>query len=173
MPYRSWSQPRAKPRTYVGQLLRATLLHHVELRNELRGKLNNGKPGWNYDEPAVVELVCQRVLRLFFGKEYDVHDIAEFLDFVELAAAGDPPVDRLKTEILIREAIGEPGVEVKDISPAQKFVLQALMAGLAAFKLELVESIVDEIITDSERLAFERGWKPPLIRDKGRAADRR
>jgi hypothetical protein len=148
------------------------LLHHVELRNELRGKLNNGKPGWNYDEPAVVELVCQRVLRLFFGKEYDAHDIAEFLNFVELSAAGDPPIDRLKTEMLIREAIEEPGVEVKDIRLAHKFVLEGLMAALAAFQLELSESTVDGIITDSERLAFERGWKPPLIRDKRRAADR-
>jgi hypothetical protein len=38
------------------------------------------------------------------------------------------------------------------------------MAPLAAFLLELDEGSVDEIIVESERLAFERGWHPPLIR---------
>jgi hypothetical protein len=145
------------------------ILHQVELRNELRGKLNNGKPGWNYDEPAVAELVCQRILQLFFGKEYDAHDIAKFLDVVELAAADDPPVDRIKIEMLIREAIGEPDIEVNDISPPQRFVLRGIMIAMAAFQLELDEGTVDGIITDSERLAFECGWKPPLIRDRGAA----
>jgi hypothetical protein len=173
MPYRSWSQSRARPRTYIGQLLRAMFLRQKELRNELQGKLNGGKPGWNDDEPVVVELVFQRVLRLFLGKEYDARDIEEFLDFVELAVAGDPPVDRLQAENLIREAMGEPGVEEKNASPQQKYVLRLMMAGMAALHLELDEGVVDEMITDSERLAFERGWKPPLIRDKKRAARRR
>src|SRR5579862_7964047 len=101
MPYRSWSQSRARPRTYIGQLLRAMFLRQKELEAELQKKLNNGKPGWNDDEPAIVELVFQRLLRLFLGEDYDTHDIAEFLDFVELAAAGDPPIDRLKAESLI------------------------------------------------------------------------
>jgi hypothetical protein len=47
-------------------------------------------PGWNSDEPAVVELVGQRILRLLFVKEDAAHSIAEFLDLLELAAAGNP-----------------------------------------------------------------------------------
>ena len=172
MPYRSWSQSRARPRTYVGQFLRAMLLRQKELRGELQRKLNNGKPGWNDDEPAVVELVFQRILLLFLGEGYDAHDIAEFLDFVELAAAGDPPVDRSLAEGLIREAMRKPGADGKNASPQRKFVLRGLMTGLASLHLELDEGVVDEIIVDSERLAFERGWKPPLIWDKKRAARR-
>jgi hypothetical protein len=148
-------------------------LRQKELQRELQGKLNNGKPGWNDDEPVIVDLVFQRVMRLFLGKEYNVHDIEEFLDFLELSATGDSRVDRLKAENLIREAMGEPGVEETDASPRQKYLLQGLMAGLASLHLKLGEGTVDEMITDSERLAFERGWKPPLIRDKKRAADRR
>jgi hypothetical protein len=121
----------------------------------------------------VVELLFQRVLRLFLGKEYDTRDIEEFLEFVEFAAADDPPVGRLQAENLIREAMGEPGIEEKNASPQQKYVLQGMIAGMAALHLELDEGVVDEIITDSERLAFERGWKPPLIRDKKRAVGRR
>lgn len=168
MPYQSWSQHRAKPRTYVGQFLRAMILRDKELQEEMRRGLNGGNPGWNSDEPVVVELACERILRLHFGQEYNARDIAEFLDLLELSAAGDPPIDRPKVEILIRGAIGEPGAEAKDIPRSQKFVLQGIMAPLAAFLLELDESLVDEIIADSERLAFERGWHPPLIRRQGR-----
>jgi len=170
MPYRSWSQPRARPRTYVGQFLRAMFLRQKELRGELQRKLNYGKPGWNDDEPAVVELAFKSILRLFLGEDYDAHDIGEFLDLVEYVAA--PPIDRSMAENLIREAMGEPGVEENNTPPQQRYLLQVLMAGLASLHLELGESAVDEIITDSERLAFERGWKPPLIWDKKRAARR-
>jgi hypothetical protein len=164
MPYRSWSQHRAKPRTYVGQFLRAMILRDKELEEEMRRNLNGGNPGWNSDEPAVVELVGERILRLLFVKEDTAHSIADFLDLLELAAAGAAPIDRPKTEMLVREMIGEPNAEAKDISRSQRFVLQGMMAPLAAFRLKLDEGSVDEIIVDSERLAFERGWHPPLIR---------
>jgi hypothetical protein len=164
MPYRSWSQHRAKPRTYVGRFLRAMILGDKELQEEMRRNLNGGNPGWNSDEPTVVELVGQRILRPLFVKEDAAHSIAEFLDLLELAAAGDPPIDRRKTEMLIREMIGEPNAGAKEISRSQKFLLQGMMASMAAFRLELDEGSVDEIIVDSERLAFERGWHPPLIR---------
>jgi hypothetical protein len=164
MPYQSWSQRRAKPRTYVGQFLRAMILRDKELQEEMRRNLNGGNPGWNSDEPAVVELAGQRILRLLFVKEDAAYSSAEFLDLLELAAAGDPPIDRRKAEMLIREMIGEPNVEAKDIPRSQRFVLQGMMAPLAAFLLELDEGSVDEIIVDSERLAFERGWHPSLIR---------
>src|ERR1700733_4859419 len=163
MPYRSWSQHRAKPRTYVGQFLRAMILGDKELQEEMRRNLNGGSPGWNSDEPAVVELVGQRILRLLFVKEDAAHSIAEFLDLLELAAAGEP-IDRPQAEMLIREMIGEPNAEAKEISRYQRFVLQGIVGPLAAFRLELDEGSVDEIIVDSERLAFERGWHPPLIR---------
>jgi hypothetical protein len=164
MPYQSWSQRRARPRTYVGQLLRAMILRDRELQEEMRRNLNGGNPGWNSDEPAVVELACQRILRLLFAREDAAHSIAEFIDLLELAAAGNPPIDRPQAEMLIREMIGEPNAEAKNISRSQKFLLQTIMAPSAAFLLELDEGSVDEIIVDSERLAFERGWHPPLIR---------
>jgi hypothetical protein len=66
--------------------------------------------------------------------------------------------------MLIREMIGEPNAQAKGISRSQRLVLQGIMAPSAAFLLELDEGSVDEIIVESERLAFERGWHPPLIR---------
>jgi hypothetical protein len=112
----------------------------------------------------VVEPVGQGILRLLFVKEDAAHGIADFLDLLELAAAGDPPIDRRKEEMLVREMIGEPNAEAKNISRSQKLLLQTMMAPSAAFILELDGGSVDEIIVDSERLAFERGWHPALIR---------
>jgi hypothetical protein len=112
----------------------------------------------------VVEPVGQGILRLLFVKEDAAHGIADFLDLLELAAAGDPPIDRRKEEMLVREMIGEPNAEAKNISRSQKLLLQTMTAPSAAFILELDGGSVDEIIVDSERLAFERGWHPALIR---------
>ena len=116
MPDQSWSQQRAKPRTYVGQFLRAMILRDKELQEEMRRNLNGGNPGWNSDEPAVVELACQRFLRLLFAKEDAAHSIAEFLYLVELSAAANTPIDRPKVEMLIREMIGEPNSGAKEIT---------------------------------------------------------
>jgi len=41
-------------------------LNQQELRKELQGTLNGDRPGWNNDEPAVVELVSQVILRRLF-----------------------------------------------------------------------------------------------------------
>jgi hypothetical protein len=87
------------------------------------------------------------------------------VDFLRTATDGHPPVDQLNAEMLIRDALGESGVEVGGIIPGQRFLLRSLMAATAAYRLNLDEAAVDEIITDSERISFERGWKPPLVRD--------
>jgi hypothetical protein len=43
MPYRSWLQHRAKPRTHIGRWLRALFLNQQELRKELQGTLNGDR----------------------------------------------------------------------------------------------------------------------------------
>lgn len=166
MPYRSWSERRAKPRTYVGLWLRAGFLHQQELRKELQVTLNGGKPGWNNDEPAVVEIACQIASRRLFKGGYDASDIAKIVDVMRAATEGDSPVDPLKAEAMIRDALGEPDIDVKNIDPGQKFRLRYLIAVTSTSLLESDEVAVDEIIADSERIAFERGWKPPMARDK-------
>lgn len=168
MPYRSWLERRAKPRTYVGQFLRATFLNQRELRDELKARLNDGNPGWNDDEPAVVDFSCRLVLRRFFGNEYSAGDVTDFIDFTEMAAADDPLFDRLEAEAVVREALGETGIDTRGINRARKFVLRGMTAGIGALIIELGEASVDEIIVDSERMAFEQGWKPSLIREKKR-----
>jgi hypothetical protein len=167
MSYRSWSEHRAKPRTYVGQWLRAAFLRQRELRKELQATLNGGVPGWNNDEPAVVKYACQAVVRQLFGNERNIKDIMTFVEDLQTATKGDPPIDQRKAGSLIREALGIADIDASDIDPGQQFVLTSMIAGTAAMLLDLDEAAVDEIITESERIAFEHGWKPRLVRDKG------
>lgn len=166
MPYHSWSEHRAKPRTYVGQWLRAAFLRQRDLRKELQATLNGGEPGWNDDEPAVVKFACQIVVRRLFGHECNYRDITAFVDDLKAATEGDPPIDQREAEMLIREALGTAEVNISDIDPGQKFVLTSMIAGTASMVLDLDETAVNEIITESERLAFEHGWKPRLARGR-------
>jgi hypothetical protein len=144
--------------------MRAALLRQRDRRNELQGTLNDGKPGWNDDEPAVVELVCQMAVRRFFADGRGMQDIATVVDAVQQASEDDMAVDRLEVEALIRKALGEDEIGTKSIGNGKKFILRIWITGAVVFLLNLDEATVDETITDSELLAFEQGWKPPLVR---------
>ena len=164
MPFRSRSVSSGGPRTCVGQWLRATLLLQRELRDRLRPKLNGGRQtGWNDDEPAVVEAACESAVARFFGASYDVRDIAAFAALLRQAAGNDPTYDQLKTEaVVIRLALGEPDVDTRGITPGQMFAIRGnVLAGVVG-KLGLGEADVDQLITDAEKVAVERGWNPPL-----------
>lgn len=69
MRFRSKQTLVSGPSTAVGVWLRASLLDQRELRRKLTTTLNNGKPGWNDDEPAVVEAACEIAVREFFGED--------------------------------------------------------------------------------------------------------
>jgi hypothetical protein len=164
VPFRSRSVSRGGPRTCVGQWLRAVLLRQLELRDRLRPKLNGGKKGWNDDEPAVVEAACESAVARFFGANYDARDVTAFAALLGEAAGDDPnPMfDQLKTEAVIRLALGEPDVDTQGITPGQKFGVRVnVLAGVVG-KLGLGEADVDQLITDAEKVAVRRGWNPPL-----------
>jgi len=78
--FRSRQQaPGMGPSTVVGVWLRATLLDQRELTRQLNTTLNYGKPGWNDDQPAVVEALCEIAVREYFDVDYDVRAIAPFV----------------------------------------------------------------------------------------------
>ena len=173
VPFRSRPVSRGGPRTYVGQWLRAVLLRQRELRDRLRIKLNGGRQtGWNDDEPAVVEAACESAVARFFGANYDVHDITAFAALLREAAGNDPAHDQLKTEAVIRLALGEPDVDTRGITPGQMFSIRGnVLAGVVG-KLGLGEVDVDLLITDAEKVAVERGWNPPLVPGQASSACR-
>jgi len=159
----SRSVSRGGQRTYIGQWLRAVLLRQTELRDRLHPKLNGGDKGWNDDEPAVVQAACELAVARFFGTSYDVRAITAFVAELREATANDPAYDQLKTEAVIRSALGEQDVDTAGITAGQKFSIRLMVLTLAFGKLGLSEANVDHLITDAEKIAVERGFDPPLV----------
>jgi hypothetical protein len=68
----------------------------------------------------------------------------------------------LKAKAIIRSALGNKEVDTKGITSGQKYLIHVLVAAFASAKLRLVEADIDQIIVDAEKIAIERGWRPPL-----------
>ena len=157
--------PGEGPRTHVGRWLRASLLRQTELRDRLKSELNGGKTtGWSHDEPAVVEAACELVAARFFGRSYDAGDVTAAIAELREATGGDPQVDALRAEALILLALGEKDADVSGMTPEQKFLIRGMFLAYATARLLFRMAEVDQLITDAEKLAFDRGWNPPLAR---------
>jgi len=137
-------------------------MNQPALREQLRPTLNGGKDGWNDDEPAVIEAACELAVRRYFAEDYDVLAVADFVAELRLATGNDPPLDQLKTEAVIRWALGKADVVTDDITAGQQFWMRTAAVTLLTIRLQLDEAGIDQLIIDSERIALERGWHPPL-----------
>lgn len=138
------------------------MLDQDDLRRELAPGLNHGKPGWNNDEPAVVEALCQLAVLRLFGDDYDAREVTALVSEFWHAFAHDQHLDQLKIETVIKAALGEKDVAIADIRRTDQFHIRAAVASIATRKLKFTEKDIDHLIVESERLAFERGWNPPL-----------
>jgi hypothetical protein len=76
-------------------------------------------------------------------------------------AAGED-IDLLKTEAVIRFALGDTDVTIGDINPGQKYLTRGQIVAFVAAKLRPDKTAADQLIADAEKIAFERGWNPPL-----------
>jgi hypothetical protein len=155
-------KPAAKPRTVVGQWMLAGLLDHRE-EGTRRGKLlNGGVNGWNYDEPAVVEIICEIEARRYFSGHTDIRAITAFVAELRAEIHSVTPPGHLEMEALVRLALGDPDVDIHGIKHLDIFVTQGVVAGKLSRKLGLSEAEIVQLIVQAEQLAFERGWHPPL-----------
>jgi hypothetical protein len=165
------AQAGARPRTYVGQWLLAGMLDQRAERQRLGRMLNNGRSGWNPDEPAVVGFAFEMAVRRLFPESVDVPEITLFVEELRSRVQRTSPPDQLEAEVLIRDALGEP-VDIGGISAGKIFTTHAAILGFAIQKLALGESDIKQLILESERIAFKQGWNPPLAelrkRDSGR-----
>ncbi len=149
----------AEPRTYVGLWLRAGLRGENELRRQLTGKLNGGKDGWNYDEPAVVDAACELAVRRFFPPGVDVREIAAVASDMRQKSKSLP--GQMKMEAVIRAALGETDVVIDDIKPPELLHIRGAIV-VYLFIILGAKFSIDELVVEAENIAFERGWKPPL-----------
>jgi hypothetical protein len=153
----------AGPRTHIGRWLRAVVLDGVPEMERLSRHLNGGRPGWNPDEPAVVEAACELAMRQTFGESPNAREITALvahLRAIPLPAGAVAP-GQLEMEAVVRAAMGDRSAIIDDIRPSVLLVIRDRLIVLASGQLGWSESDVDQLIADAEDLALRRGWHPP------------
>jgi hypothetical protein len=151
------------PRTVAGLALRAALLKDYDCAHRLSSMLNGGKPGWNQDEPAVVEAACALVLHRFFRPDYDVREVTAYVsDLLARAHESEMRAGHLEIEAVVRLALGDTGVELEGIRPAVLHNIRGIVTMDIADRLDLSKPEIDQMLSDAEQIAFRRGWNPPL-----------
>jgi hypothetical protein len=152
-----------QPKTYIGLFIQATLLNQPEERRRLIKQLNNGQPGWNRDEPAVAEAAFELALKHMFPADVNVRNITLFVADLLTRLKGIGPLGQLEIEAVIRSGLGDPDVVVDNIPLSMMFNIHGAVTGKIVIDLKLKDSEINELVVAAEKLAFERGWKPPLI----------
>lgn len=98
--------------------------------------------------------------RLFTGS-VDMREITEFVEELRSLVHSTTPPDQLEAEALIRDGLGED-VDISGIGRMKIFTTHGAILGYAIRKLALSEPDIRKLILESERIAFEKGWNPPL-----------
>jgi hypothetical protein len=104
---------------------------------------------------ALFELVTQRR----FGADYEVRDVAQFVQQVAQRTPHGLPAPFIGTEAIVRSQLGEP-VPVDDIDRNTVAGVKALVSRAAVPELALFDRELDELLAEAERLASERGFRP-------------
>ena len=157
-------EPAAKaPRTVAGLALRAALLKDFDGARRLNSGLNGGKPGWNQDEPAVVEAACEQAARRFFRPDYDVRDVTAYVsDMLARVPESKMRGGHLEIEAVVRAALGETDVALDGIRPAALHNIRHIVTTDMTYRLDMSAPEIDQMLSDAEPIAFGRGWNPPL-----------
>jgi hypothetical protein len=152
------------PQTVVGLFLLAAYRREDEERRRLSARLNGGRRGWNLDEPAVVQAVCELAVRRYFGADYDVRQVTSEVTFVReaLLARGRTPHGQLEMEAVVRSALGEADVDVSGISPSVAYWIHMEFAALVGARMDISDQTYGELVAEAEQVAFDRGFSPPL-----------
>jgi hypothetical protein len=141
----------------------AGLLNQPAERERLALKLFNGVKGsWNFDEPAVVIIISERAVRRLFSQPIDVREITAFVLQMRSMIHSIEPPDQLKTEALIRYALGDRDVDISGIKPDEMFGILGIVLGTVVHRLGIAQDEIRKMVLDGESAAFDQGWKPPL-----------
>lgn len=160
---KSRKRPAASPETCVGQWLRALLLNDSDLRRKLTAHLNGGKPGWNDDEPAVVQAVCELAVQRFFGESADIQAVKEFVsEMRRKIARGRTPPTQESMEAVIRVALGEEASKISKLKGSELINIRGATTAEVCDLLNLSEPQINEMIIAGESTARARGWVPPI-----------
>ncbi|MBO0822460.1 MAG: hypothetical protein J2P27_01220 [Actinobacteria bacterium] len=157
------------PRTVVGLWFRAVNLGTTEERDRLSRLLNGGEPGWNDDEPAVVQAASELAARRYFGPKARADQIAATAAQVVEADRGGADLqgragslpDKTYVQAVIRYDTGDRPTGWDNIRPSVALHIRIAFIAFVVVKLDIMFEL-DQLIRDAEALAFERGLSPPL-----------
>jgi hypothetical protein len=161
---------RQEPRTVVGQWLRAASLGMAEERDRLSRLVNGGTAGWNDDEPGVIQAASELAARSYFGPKANADEVvataAQLVEAERRAAglrgrAGSLP-DKSYVEAVIRYDTGDRPAGWHNMRPSVALHIRGAFILFVAMKLDIMFEL-DQLVSDAEALAFERGLRPPLI----------
>jgi hypothetical protein len=153
------------PHTYVGRWLRALMLDERELRDALVSTLNRGEAiGWNDDEPSVVVACLELSLRRYRSDGPTQEDIESLVSWCEasFAQGSKKPVTATSIQEVLRTALKGQDDRALGVTRYESYRICTVLVGLLSLQADLSEAEVDDLIKESERVAFDRRWHPPL-----------
>jgi hypothetical protein len=158
-----------RPKTVVGLWFRAMSLGMTKERDRLSRLLNGGEPGWNADEPGVLQAASELAARRYFGPKASADQIAATAGLVveverrgaDLAGRGGGLPDKTYVQAVIRYDTGDHPAGWDNIRPVVAFGIRCAFIMFVVMKLDIMSEL-DQLIRDAEALAFERGLSPPL-----------
>lgn len=160
---------RLGPRTVVGLWFRAMSLGMTEERTRLSDMLNGGKPGWNDDEPAVIQAASELAARRYLGPKASADQIttaaAQVVEADRRGAdlrgrAGSLP-DKTYVQAVLKHDTGDRPAGWDNIRPSVALHIRGAFMVFVVSALDIMFEL-DALIRDAEALAFARGLNPPL-----------
>ncbi len=156
-----------RPRTTIGFFLRANALDDQKTRDRFSSQLNGGQKGWNQDQPAVVQAACELPMTRLFERASHTSDVDHYV--AELYSRWDVlpepdrqgPVSQAVAVEVVRTALGESG-DLTSLNPLDLMVIRTVSVAVACASMGMSATQVEQLIAAAERIAFRRGWSPPL-----------
>jgi hypothetical protein len=147
------------PRTWIGRWLLAVILRQPD-GDVLQRQINDGRPGWNHDEPAVVEAASELAARLLFDCSFDVRDVTKLASSLHDSQKAQAPPGVLEIEAIVRYALGESYLLVNDISPSVLLKVRTWIIAWAFLELGMGVADLEKLVRHAEQQAIERGFRP-------------
>jgi hypothetical protein len=147
------------PRTLIGLYLRARMLGR---RDDVDASLAEVERTGSVDLESMIDAMFHVAVFRMFRPDDHVRVIRRFVAQVR-DRYGKDRIPILAAEALVRSQLGEPDVYVEDLDMEVTITISVLMITHIAATLGLSEADVNQLVTNAERLAEQRGYHPTPV----------